>query len=207
MLTAAMVLAVLAAALHVLIFYMESIAWEGPLARKTFGGTPEEARPHAFYAFNQGFYNLFLALQALTGVALAALGHVELDGFDAETRAASSIKEKEKLSYKEWAVRLQRYYSHIEMLFSPDLFVVGDRIFLACAGGRGIALDGAGVTWGSFQRRQERLVARCEAIWLWGVAHGATRESGRYVPVRDESMQREREILEKGMGLAVPRRG
>lgn len=87
------------------------------------------------------------------------------------------------------------------------LFVVGDRIFLACAGGRGIALDGAGVTWGGFQRRQERLVARCEAIWLWGVAHGATRESGRYVPVRDESMQREREILEKGMGLAVPRRG
>ena len=55
----------------------------------------------------------------------AELGHVELDGFDAETRAASSIKEKEKLSYKEWAVRLQRYYSHIEMLFSPDLFVVG----------------------------------------------------------------------------------
>ena len=78
MLTAAMVLAVLAAALHVLIFYMESIAWEGPLARKTFGGTPEEARPHAFYAFNQGFYNLFLALQALAGVALAALGHVAL---------------------------------------------------------------------------------------------------------------------------------
>ena len=76
MLTAAMVLAVLASALHVLIFYMESIAWEGPLARKTFGGTPEEARPHAFHAFNQGFYNLFLALQALTGVALVALGHV-----------------------------------------------------------------------------------------------------------------------------------
>ncbi|TFH53600.1 DUF1304 family protein [Actinomyces viscosus] len=76
MLTAAMVLAVLAAALHVLIFYMESIAWEGDLARKTFGGTPEEARPHAFYAFNQGFYNLFLALQALVGVALAAMGHV-----------------------------------------------------------------------------------------------------------------------------------
>ena len=77
MLTAAMVFAVLASA-HVLIFYMESIAWEGALARKTFGGTPEEARPHAFYAFNQGFYNLFLALQALTGVALAALGHVAL---------------------------------------------------------------------------------------------------------------------------------
>ena len=55
----------------------------------------------------------------------AELGHVELDGFDAETRAASSVKDKEKLGYKAWAVRLQRYYSHIEMLFSPDLFVVG----------------------------------------------------------------------------------
>ena len=78
MLTAGMVLAVLAAALHILIFYMESIAWEGPLARKTFGGTPEEARPHAFYAFNQGFYNLFLALQALIGVVVSALGHVAI---------------------------------------------------------------------------------------------------------------------------------
>lgn len=76
MLTVAMVFTVLAAALHVLIFYMESIAWEGDLARKTFGGTPEEARPHAFYAFNQGFYNLFLALQALVGVVLVAMGYV-----------------------------------------------------------------------------------------------------------------------------------
>ncbi len=77
-LTAAMIFAVLASALHVLIFYMESIAWEGPLARKTFGGTPEEARAHAFYAFNQGFYNLFLALQAIIGVVLVALGHTAI---------------------------------------------------------------------------------------------------------------------------------
>lgn len=55
----------------------------------------------------------------------AELGHLEIDGVDAETKAASSIKDKEGLSYEEWAVRLQRYYSHVEMLFSPDLFVVG----------------------------------------------------------------------------------
>lgn len=56
----------------------------------------------------------------------AELGHVEIDGHDAETRAASSIKDKEGLSYEEWATkRLQPYYRHIEMLFSPDLFVVG----------------------------------------------------------------------------------
>ncbi|WP_203568105.1 polyphosphate--glucose phosphotransferase [Aestuariimicrobium ganziense] len=54
------------------------------------------------------------------------LGHLEIDGHDAESRAASSIKDKENLSYKEWAEeRLQRYYSFLEFLFSPDLFVVG----------------------------------------------------------------------------------
>ena len=53
------------------------------------------------------------------------LGHLELDGNDAETRASSGVKTKEDLSYKKWAKRLQRYYSHLELLFSPDLFVVG----------------------------------------------------------------------------------
>ncbi|MFT3875284.1 MAG: ROK family protein [Propioniciclava sp.] len=53
------------------------------------------------------------------------LGHIELDGFDAETRASSAAREREELSYKKWAVRLQRYFSHMEMLFSPDLFIVG----------------------------------------------------------------------------------
>ncbi|MFV0428752.1 MAG: polyphosphate--glucose phosphotransferase [Arachnia sp.] len=55
----------------------------------------------------------------------AELGHLELEGYDAEKRAASSVKDREGLSYKKWAKRLQRYYSHVEMLFSPDLFVVG----------------------------------------------------------------------------------
>ena len=86
------------------------------------------------------------------------------------------------------------------------LFVAGDRIFIVCANGRHFALDGAGVTWGSFRQRQEQLIARCEAIWLWGIAHGATRETGRYIPVPDADMQKEREILERGIGLAVPRR-
>lgn len=74
MLIIGLILAALAALIHVVIFYMESIAWEGPLARRTFGGTAEEARPHAFYAFNQGFYNLFLALQAALGIIVTLLG-------------------------------------------------------------------------------------------------------------------------------------
>ena len=87
------------------------------------------------------------------------------------------------------------------------LFVAGDRIFVVYGKGKHLALDGAGVTWGSFRSRQEQLVARCEAIWLWGVAHGATRETGRYVPLANEGMQEERETLERGIGLAVPHRG
>lgn len=75
MLIAGFILAAVAAALHVYIFWMESVAWEGPAARKTFGiGTDEEARLTKPLAFNQGFYNLFLAIITLHGVVLAATG-------------------------------------------------------------------------------------------------------------------------------------
>jgi polyphosphate glucokinase len=53
------------------------------------------------------------------------LGHLEVDGHDAETRAAASVREREALSYPAWAKRVQRYLMHVEALFSPDLFVVG----------------------------------------------------------------------------------
>lgn len=53
------------------------------------------------------------------------LGHLEIDGFDAEKRAAASAREREKLSWPDYIARLQRYYETVEFLFSPDLFVVG----------------------------------------------------------------------------------
>jgi polyphosphate glucokinase len=53
------------------------------------------------------------------------LGHLEIDGFDAETRAAASVKTAEGLSFAEYLPRLQRYYETLERLFWPDLFVVG----------------------------------------------------------------------------------
>ena len=55
----------------------------------------------------------------------AELGHLEIDGHDAETRASSSARENEDLSWQQWAERLQRYYSHVEDLLWPDLIVVG----------------------------------------------------------------------------------
>jgi polyphosphate glucokinase len=55
------------------------------------------------------------------------LGHVQRakHGKDAEAYAAYSAMERNELSWEEWAARLQWYYSYIEFLFSPDLFVVG----------------------------------------------------------------------------------
>lgn len=55
----------------------------------------------------------------------AELGHLEIDGHDAESRAAYSAKEREDMSWEKWAKRLQKYYSTLEFLFTPDLFIVG----------------------------------------------------------------------------------
>ncbi|MEN9992750.1 MAG: hypothetical protein RLY83_320 [Actinomycetota bacterium] len=53
------------------------------------------------------------------------LGHLEIDGVDYETKAAFSAKERENLDWAQWAARLQTYYTKVENLFTPDLFVVG----------------------------------------------------------------------------------
>ena len=53
------------------------------------------------------------------------LGHLEIDGVDAETRASAAQRTKYDLSWKEYAKRLHKYYSTLEMLFWPDLIVVG----------------------------------------------------------------------------------
>ncbi|GAA3297139.1 ROK family protein [Streptomyces cinereospinus] len=53
------------------------------------------------------------------------LGHLELHGHDAEKRASSKAKEDHDLSWEHWAHRVQQYLAHVEMLFSPELFIVG----------------------------------------------------------------------------------
>ncbi|MFD5186599.1 polyphosphate--glucose phosphotransferase [Streptomyces sp. NPDC058357] len=53
------------------------------------------------------------------------LGHLELNGHDAETHASTKAKEDEDLSWHHWAHRVQKYLAHVEMLFSPELFIIG----------------------------------------------------------------------------------
>ena len=56
------------------------------------------------------------------------LGHIEIDGHDAESQAAASVRENLQLSFDEYVPRLQRYYERLEALFWPDLIVVGGGI-------------------------------------------------------------------------------
>ena len=53
------------------------------------------------------------------------LGHLEINGHDAEEKAAASARDREDLSWKDWAKRVQRYLETVVMLFSPSLIIVG----------------------------------------------------------------------------------
>jgi polyphosphate glucokinase len=53
------------------------------------------------------------------------LGHLQMDGQDAEDLAAESVREKDELSWKKWSKRLNEYLQMLEGLLSPDLFVIG----------------------------------------------------------------------------------
>ena len=90
----------------------------------------------AVYGAARGHRGLVIVTTLGTGIGSAfiydgvlipntELGHLELDGDDAEHWAANSAREREGLSFEQWAKRLTRYYSHVEFLFSPDLFVIG----------------------------------------------------------------------------------
>ncbi|MCI4676205.1 DUF1304 domain-containing protein [Candidatus Mycolicibacterium alkanivorans] len=72
---AALVFAGLAALLHAYIFVMESLTWTMPRTRAVFGTSAEEAQTTKVLAFNQGFYNLFLAIVSAVGIIAVAMGH------------------------------------------------------------------------------------------------------------------------------------
>lgn len=90
----------------------------------------------ARFGAGKGVSGVVLVLTFGTGIGSALLldgrlvpntelGHVELDGHDAETRAAASVKDRHGMSYQDWATRVQKYLRYLERLFTPDLFIVG----------------------------------------------------------------------------------
>lgn len=80
----------LAALFHLYVFYLESVAWTKPSTRKSFGvASAEEAETLRPMAFNQGFYNLFLAVGA--GLGLLLLWNVFSAGLALVLLAAGSM--------------------------------------------------------------------------------------------------------------------
>lgn len=74
MLTVSLVVLGLAALVHVYIFVLESLRWTHPATRRVFGMGEAEAQTTRSLAFNQGFYNLFLAVTVVVGIVLAGSG-------------------------------------------------------------------------------------------------------------------------------------
>ncbi len=53
------------------------------------------------------------------------LGHIEIDGEDAETLSSDEARKEQELSWKKWAKRFDKYLDTLERLFSPDLLILG----------------------------------------------------------------------------------
>lgn len=122
-------------------------SWEGVDAASLFGSTPESpitmindadaaGLAEVHHGAARGVPGVVFMLTIGTGLGSALftngvlvpnteLGHLEVDGVDAETRASSRAREDEGLSLRAWARRLERYLQAAENLFWPDLFVIG----------------------------------------------------------------------------------
>jgi polyphosphate glucokinase len=93
------------------------------IAEARFGAAKDVAGVVIVLTFGTGIGSALLIDGTL--VPNTELGHLELDGHDAEKRAAASVRDDSNMSYSRWAKRVNDYMSHVERLFTPDLFVVG----------------------------------------------------------------------------------
>ena len=92
LLIAGTVFAALAALIHVYIFVLESMRWTRASTRRVFGvASEEDARLMKPLAFNQGFYNLFLALGTVTGLVLLLTGTAAQAGLGVAAFALASM--------------------------------------------------------------------------------------------------------------------
>lgn len=113
----------------------DDVGWQATVMNDADAAGYAEAR----FGAGAGMAGMVLTITLGTGIGSALvndgklvpnleLGHLEIDGHDAESRAAASVKHRENLSYEEWAARLQRYFEVVEFLFSPDMFIIGGGI-------------------------------------------------------------------------------
>lgn len=96
------------------------------LAEVAFGDERAKQGPVVFLTFGTGIGSALL----LDGELFpnTELGHLQVNGKEAERRASSAVKEDKGLSYKKWAKRVSKVMAEYERLFSPQLFIVGGGI-------------------------------------------------------------------------------
>ncbi|MEU1792095.1 polyphosphate--glucose phosphotransferase [Streptomyces sparsogenes] len=93
------------------------------IAEMTFGAGRGRTGTVILLTFGTGIGSAVFTAGRL--VPNTEFGHLELHGHEAEKRASSKAKEDHDLSWQTWAHRVQKYLAHLEMLFSPELFVIG----------------------------------------------------------------------------------
>lgn len=93
------------------------------LAELDFGAARDQPGFTILTTLGTGIGSAFLFDGKL--VPNSELGHLEWKGESIERWASASARERDDISWKKWAARLQNFYAHIEFLFSPDLIVVG----------------------------------------------------------------------------------
>jgi len=93
------------------------------LAEATFGAGRNHKGVTVLLTFGTGIGSALLINGRL--VANSELGQLEIRGKRAELRASDRVREQKGLSWKQWAKRAQELLSRIELLLSPDLFIIG----------------------------------------------------------------------------------
>jgi len=89
-----------------------------------------------YYGAAKGVPGIIMVVTLGTGIGSAVInngvllpntefGHIEVNGYDGESRASAGVREREELTYPQWAKRLDTYFHAVERLLWPDLFVIG----------------------------------------------------------------------------------
>lgn len=93
------------------------------LAEAKFGAARDQAGLTIMTTLGTGIGSAFIYNGVL--VPNTELGHLQWDGESIERYASASARERGDIPWDEWSARLQKFYAHVEFLFSPDLIIVG----------------------------------------------------------------------------------
>jgi polyphosphate glucokinase len=93
------------------------------IAEMTFGAGRDTSGVVIMTTFGTGIgTSVFLHGQLVPNTEL---GHLEIDGRDAEKAASELARERDDLSWEKWAIRVTAYLSRLEALLWPDLIIIG----------------------------------------------------------------------------------